>query len=182
MPNRRQSQRLSKAHTRSLKLRDQLWPNLKDYELWQRTKEVGFTTIPRTMPLLLQIMDDMSNGKPVSGCYLALWGRVWDECMVTITNPRELAFESGYTGQRAEYTWVRRMRTLLELKFIDSRPGPSGEFNYVLIWHPYKVVAAYRQQGTIQDAKYNALYARALEIGEDALDYHMGGSIARLGP
>ena len=93
--------------------------------------------------------------------------------MVTITNPRELAFESGYSGQRAEYTWVRRMRTLGELNFIDSRPGPSGEFNYILIWNPYKVVATYRKQGAIQDAKYNALYARALEIGENALDNYM---------
>ena len=79
MPARRQSPRLSKAHKRTLKLRDEMWPDLEDHDLWQRNKEVGFTTIPRTMPLLLQIMDDRSNGKPVSGCYLALWGRVWDE-------------------------------------------------------------------------------------------------------
>ena len=173
MSARRQSVRLSKAKRRSLKLRDELWPGLEDGDLWQRNKAVGFTTIPRTMPLLLQIMDDMSNGRPVSGCYLALWGRVWDECMVTITNPRELAFESGYSGQRADYTWVRRMRTLAELNFIDSRRGPSGEFNYVLIWNPYKVVATYRKQGKIQDAKYNALYARALEIGEEALNKYL---------
>ena len=92
--------------------------------------------------------------------------------MVTVTNPRELAFEAGYTGQRSEYTWTRRMRSLRDLGFIDSKAGPSGEFSYVLIWNPYKVVADHRASGAIHDAKYNALYARALEIGEDALDYY----------
>ena len=43
--------------TKQLKLRDQLWPGLDEARLWTRLKKDGFTTIPRTMPLILQIMD-----------------------------------------------------------------------------------------------------------------------------
>ena len=51
-------------------LRQKLWPDLDESKLWVRTQKSGFTTIPRTMPLILQIMDAMSKGKPVSTTYL----------------------------------------------------------------------------------------------------------------
>ena len=93
-----------KIEARSLELRNQLWPELDESRIWVRQSKVGFTTIPRALPLIHLIMDNLSNGKPVSSIYFSLWSRVYDQGIVTISNPREMAFEAGFSGQRAENT------------------------------------------------------------------------------
>lgn len=160
-----------------LALRQDLWPNVSNNQLWVRTekKTKGFITLPRNMPLIMSIMDDMSKGKPLSLTYLALWCRSFDESMVTVANPMQLAFEAGFSGQRAELTWAHRMKLLTELGFIDHKPGSSGPYSHVLIWNPYKVIKRHYEEKTahVQEATYNALLQRCHEIG--ATDLSIGG-------
>jgi len=129
----RTSQRIAK---KQLDLRAKIWPDLNQSRLWNRKNTAGFISIPRAMPLILRVMDELSSQKPVSRTYLDLWCRAFDECFVTITNPSENAFFAGFTGQRAETTWRRRMHRLVELGFIDAKPGTSGAYHYVLLWIP----------------------------------------------
>lgn len=63
-----------KITLRQLELRARLWPHITDLHLWCRQHHDGFVTIPRTMPIILSIMDDLANGQPVSSTYLELWG------------------------------------------------------------------------------------------------------------
>lgn len=161
-----------KIAQRQLDLRARLWPALTEGAIWQRKKHDGFTTIPRTMPLMMSIMDDLSGGQPISLTYLELWCRAFDECFVTLSKPREMAFHSGFTGQRAERTWRARMKILVELGFIDVREGPSGPMSYALIYNPYLVIRrlhAQKRTGVRED-KYNALLERAGEISASDLD------------
>lgn len=170
MNKKQRKRRSSKIQKRYQQLRDGLWPDLDEEKLWNWKEKTGFATIPRTIPHILLIMDEMSNGKPVSSTYLALWCRLFDEnAMVVIENQDKLAFESGFSGQRAVTTWKSRMRTLTELRFIDAKAGASGEFNYVLLWNPYQVIQGHLNSGRIrQDAAYNAFLDRAMEIGADS--------------
>jgi hypothetical protein len=127
----------------------------------------GYKAVPRTMPIVLSIMDDLSNGKPVSSTYFELWCRSYDECIVTLSNPREHAFSAGFSGERAESTWRGRMRILVDLGFIRIAEGPSGDMSYVLLLNPHNVIKALREQkksGLVQ-AKYTALLARGGEVG-----------------
>jgi hypothetical protein len=158
---------------RQLDLRARLWPSVSDGHLWRRKFHAGFTTIPRTMPLILSIMDDLADGQPVGMTYLELWGRAFDESFVTLSKPRELAFHSGFVGQRAERTWRSRMRILAELGFIDLQPGPSGPMSYAIIFNPYLVIRRLHDQHHpgIREDKYNALIERAGEIG--ATDFEL---------
>jgi hypothetical protein len=48
-----------KIAQRQLELRGRLWPAITDGHIWRRLYHHGFTTIPRTMPLILSIMDDL---------------------------------------------------------------------------------------------------------------------------
>jgi hypothetical protein len=162
----------SKVKIAQLSLRDKLWPKLDPKKLWLRQEAKGFTVIPRTMPLLLEIMDSLSNGKPVSSVYLDLWCRAYDECFVTLNKAREMAFFAGYTGQRAEQTWVTRIKILQKLGFIDIKPGPSGPLSYALIWNPYSVAEShYAKQTTgMREDLFNALLQRANEIKASDLD------------
>src|SRR5580698_9738708 len=100
---------------RQLELRNQLWPALQVEELWTRQTHDGFTTLPKAMPLMMSIMDDLADGQPVSTTFLELWCRAYDECFVTLSKSRDLAFHSGFFGQRAERTWKARLQILEKL-------------------------------------------------------------------
>ena len=145
--------------------REQLWPGAEPW-LWQRKLNKGFATIPKTMPIILQIMDNLSNGKPLSSTYLGLWCETWDNSMVNISKHNEMAHAAGFTGQRAVYTWSGRMQLLQELKFIDIKPGRSGAISHVLFWNPHSIIRFhhhYTPPGLLA-ANYNALLERAIVI------------------
>jgi hypothetical protein len=120
------------------------------------------------MPLVMGIIDDLSKGRPASMTYLDLWTRAYDEGFVTLAKSREMAFHSGFTTQRAERTWKQKLDVLAELRFINLQSGPHGPASYALIWNPYLVIKWHRDQKTsgLRDDKFNALVARALEIGD----------------
>lgn len=169
--NKKQSEkRINKISKNILELRKKMWPEVDEGKLWNRKTQTGFTTIPRTMPLIMRIMDDLSNGKPLSSTYLTLWCRVFDESVVTINNTKELAYESGFSGQRAEATWKSRMKILNQLGFIDIKPGASGEYQYILLLNPYKIIDKYQKKKEVGEADFNALYSRAQVIGADDLE------------
>lgn len=162
--------RASKMSKKALALRQQLWPKLDETKLWDRTVKKGFTTIPRTMPHVLQIMDDLAEpNKPVSNTYLSLWCRVFDESMIEIKNYGELAFEAGFSGQRAVTVWKGRMKNLVDLGFIAAEAGATGLYDYILLFNPYVIIKEHYESERVQKHKYTALLARSQDIGADDL-------------
>jgi len=152
-------------------IRDRLWPNVNEDALWLRTRSVGFTTIPRTLPIINRILDkEAGKGYPVSTTYLALWCRVFDEGFVEIRNSRDLAHESGFGGPRAEATWKNRMRILVELGLIDAKPGVQGDFQYVLMLNPLHVIAK-RFSSNPGDFDYRSLLDRMSQVGAEDIPY-----------
>jgi len=158
--------RAKKIQERNLELRKQFWPEIKEEMLWYRKRDKGFTTIPRTMTYIMKIMDELSNGKPVSSTYFTLWCHGSDESFIKNDNAKELAFESGFRGERAETTWKSRMNILQELGFIDAKSGSSGAYNYVLIFNPYRIIKKHFESGRIsQQDTYRAFLDRAIYVG-----------------
>lgn len=157
--------RASKMTKMNLELRETLWPNLKSGALWSRQRNDGYTTMPRTMPQIMQIMDSLANGKPVSQTYLGFWCRVFDESLIEIKNERELAYEAGFSGERAVTTWHSRVKVLVDMGFIDAKPGPAGKYNYVLIFNPYEVIKMLHIARKIPEQLYIALFRRTQEVG-----------------
>lgn len=160
-----------KIAKRQLELRAQLWPNLNEADLWSRHTHDGFSTIPSTMALIMSIMDDLSKNKPVSSTYLELWNRTFDEGFATLSKAREIAFHSGFWSERAERTWKARLKILHDLEFINLQGGASGPASYALILNPYKVIQKHHERKTrgMRSDKYNALVARAIELGDISL-------------
>jgi hypothetical protein len=160
-----------KITKRQLELRARLWPDLKDGDLWSRHTHDGFSTIPSTMTLIMGIMDDLSKNKPVSSTYLELWTRTFDEGFATLAKAREIAFHSGFSTERADRNWKSRLKILHELGFIDLKGGASGDASYALILNPYKVIQDHHDKKTpgMREDKYNALVARAIELGDVSL-------------
>jgi len=142
-------------------------------DIWHRKRSDGFTTIPRTMPLLGAIMDGLSGkGKPLSTTYLELWCRSNDDGFLTLSKPIDTAFASGFSGQRGVATWKERIRKLNNLHYLIFKPGVSGSIHYVQLWNPYMVTAYHKEnntEGLLLD-KYYALLERVAEIGADDLE------------
>src|SRR5260221_14272792 len=131
-----------------LALRRQLWPEINEDDLWSHRRRDGFIPIPRVMPLVLQIMNDLA-GLPVGSTYLDLWCRKFDEQFITLNRPlKEYAFYAGFSGQRSEQTWKERVRQLAKLGFLKIEKGAHGEFSYVLIVNPLKVIQHHTEKKT----------------------------------
>jgi hypothetical protein len=153
-----------------LELRARLWPEIDfDKQLWYRKTNDGFITMPRTMPLIISIIDDLTKGGPAGSTYMELWCRTYDEMYVSLSKAREIAFHSGFTGQRAERTWAEKVRKLDELGFISVRPGQAGPLSHALVLNPYVTIKRLYEQGNVgvTKEKYNALVERAIEIGAE---------------
>jgi hypothetical protein len=163
--------RNEKIAEKRLEQRRRIFPHITDADLWRRQTSKGFTTIPRGLPLVMMLMDRLSKGKPVSATYFELWCRMFDESFLHL-KPREMAFYSGFSGQRAEQTWTERMRILQRLGFIKIQPGAEGEMSYAVVLNPYTIIKNHFEKKTpgLDAAAYNALLQRAVEIGAKDLD------------
>ncbi len=158
----------AKAQEKALKIRQELWPNLNQSDLWNRVVQKGFTTVPRTMSVIMRIMDSLSKGMPLSSTYFVLWCHVYDDSMVIIDNPLVYAAEAGFSGERALTTWRSRMDILQEFGFIECKEGSTGKHHYVLIKNPHKVIKKIKDK--IQSKLFTQLFDRTLDVG--AIDFH----------
>ncbi len=156
---------------RQLDARGKLWSDLTGDMLWSMDNE-GWVALPRLMPLMMSIMDDLSGkGFPVSRTYLELWSRMRvEESFLVLNRPEEMAFHAGFEGQRALRTWKDRMQRLADLGFIGVKAGPLGPLSYVVVYNPYHVIKRAALAGKMQDAKWQALMIRANEISAFDID------------
>lgn len=149
-----------------LALRGQLWSDISESQLWNRKKETGFVIIPRTLPIILQILDALTKNTPVSSTYLDLWSRVFDESFVKLDKPVEQALASGFSTTRGPSIWASRLDLLQKEGFIRLASGPWGSRSFALILNPYLVI--HRRRKDIDDRLFNTLMAQALAIGSQA--------------
>lgn len=165
---------LSRTKDKYDQMQQTIFPKLDESRIWDvknRAKTKGFTSIPRTMPLIGSIMDALSGkGKPVAMTYLELWCRSTEKGFLVLSKPREVAFASGFSGERGVSTWKERVQKLEALNFISTQSGSTGDLHYVQIWNPYLIIKDHQTAGTegFSQDKYNALLERSLDIG--ALD------------
>ncbi|HEL3221312.1 hypothetical protein [Stenotrophomonas sp. PSU-St7] len=136
-----------------------------DAWIWNRKKNNGFSTVPRTLPIAMQAADEQSKGQPPGHVLFCLWARAPDHPVLVIDNPITFAAEAGFTGPRAVDTWRRRMKRLQELQLIVAKAGPSGDFHYVLLTNPNSAVEWMRSNQMIQDVLYSRFWDRLSEVG-----------------
>lgn len=169
MSEKQQQARRKRSAREMAKKRKILWPEVQDEQLWDKYASIGYFSAPRTLPLVMRILDMLSSGKPLSGVYLSLWSRLFDESVVRVVNENELAVESGFLSGRGTRTWGERVDVLEELGFISVNRALGGSRAYVLVFNPYKVLEEKIASGVIRNADvlslWDALKLRAAEIG-----------------
>lgn len=166
MANSKQSQ--SRRLKMSERAQQQLalhFPDVPETLLWRRKSNDGFTTVPRTLPIAMQAIDDTSKGAPAGHSLFCLWARAPDNPLVTVENPATFAAEAGFTGERAVDTWRKRMRRLRELGFVRTKKGASGEFHFILLLNPNIAVEVMRANGQVQVDLYGRFVERVADVG-----------------
>lgn len=166
MANSKQSQtRRLKMSERAQQQLELHFPDVPDTLLWRRKSNDGFTTVPRPLPIAMQAIDETSKGAPAGHSLFCLWARAPDNPLVIVENPTTFAAEAGFRGERATDTWRKRMRRLREIGFIRTKPGPSGEFHFILLLNPNIAVEQMRRAGLVQDGLYGRFIARLADVG-----------------
>lgn len=161
---------LTKVAIRRQELRDNLWPGEGD-KLWHRSTEDGYSTIPRTLPLVMTLIDQLKDkGRDISRVYFDLWCRQIDDSFVEVTDEESFAYSSGFTTTgRNVRSWRERIEMLRDLGFISVQPNGSRKYGYILLHHPHRVVLELKAQGKINvgDPWWGAFSKRASEIGAE---------------
>jgi hypothetical protein len=171
------TQRGKAIRNRDRALRDNLFENAED-RLWDRNRFHGFATIPKTMPYVCRILDELSKGRPLASTYLALWCATWDDAFIKLGRTPDLAFAAGFSGQRGVRTFQDRVRKLVELGFVEVAPSGAQALGLAYLPNPHiqlmRLYAAkvsptgdphLKTKATgMQAATYNAFIERAQEI------------------
>lgn len=179
-PNLKQAQKKGgKAKQTSIDLRKVHWGDVKDEDIWllsNEHKRFGFAQVPRTLSLVINIINDIAKKKygkavPAGKTYFALWLHHYGEGLVRVGSEAQMAYEAGYGGQRNVSTFRQHMEVLKEIGFIDFRKGVKGPMHYVLLLNPYNVMKRLREQKDetgeklVSDEQYAALVERVNDIG-----------------
>jgi hypothetical protein len=141
------------------------FPGTDPRYMWLRKSNDGFTTLPRTMPLVMQAVDEASKGTPPGHVLFCLWARSPDNPLLTIENPATFAAEAGFSGERIVDTWRKRMKKLREFGVIATRKGATGDFHHVLLLNPNTAVEWMRHKGMVSNDLYGRFIDRMADIG-----------------
>lgn len=155
----------NRSQRRTQKMQEE-FPSITKQMLWNRKRHDGFATVPRTMPLVMKIINDKSeNGQPAGHTLFCLWMRAMDHPYLVIDKPKIYALETGLIGERAESTWRKRMDTLRKLGFIAAKEGAGGPFHHVVLLNPNVAVVRMHAGGQVQALTWGFFKERAEEIG-----------------
>lgn len=151
------------------KLRNSLF---RGEEPWIGGAEKGWFRAPRTLPLLLSLIDSkkLSGRSCPSPVYLELWARDMGEGFIEMKREEEHAYGSGYSGPRAVRTWQERMRILEELGFIKIKHVQNQRYRYVLLVHPAAVVERLLLEGKVTQNWVDTYTVRQIETKETTLE------------
>ncbi len=162
MPNK------TKGAEKREKIRQSLFPI---EEAWIGETEKGWFRAPRTLPLVLSLIDakDLSGKVRTSSVYIELWARNMGEGLIEMEEPESHAYFAGYTGSRGVRTWQERMRLLEERGFIKVKPAGNRAYGYVLLVHPANIIEKLNAQGKLPPNWIDQYTVRQIETKERTL-------------
>ena len=161
--------KFDKAKQKADRLIEQIWPDAAAADVWNRKTSDGYMSTPRTMPLIVSMINDLTKGTPAGFAYLGLWARSVNESVVEIKDPGAMAYEIGFVGERRAAAWSARIALLEKLGFIKCSDGAAGKYSFILLMNPYHVIQRLAEQKHVQKRAFNVFLSRALEIGAKEL-------------
>lgn len=166
------------VRSKDLELRDTYFPDAAE-RLWDRSKHDGYATVPKTMPMVMRALDELSKGKPLGQTYFALFCSTWDNGFVRLARSPDLHYASGFTGPRGVRGWQERMKLLEEFGFVELQESGGQKFGLAFLPNPNIVLLNLwekkKSQGTgpydppalggLQELTMSAFLERAIDVG-----------------
>jgi len=166
------------VRSKDIELRDTYFEDAGD-RIWDRTKHHGFATVPKTMPLLMRALDELSKGKPLGQTYFALFCATWDNGFVRLGRSTDLPYASGFTGPRGVRGWQERMKLLESFGFVEIRASGDQKFGLAFLPNPNIILlnlwekkmtqgkGPFEPEGLagLQEATMSAFLERAIDVG-----------------
>lgn len=166
------------VRSKDIELRDTYFEDAGD-RIWDRTKHHGFATVPKTMPLLMRALDELSKGKPLGQTYFALFCATWDNGFVRLGRSSDLPYASGFTGPRGMRGWQERMKLLESFGFVEIRASGDQKFGLAFLPNPNIILlnlwekkmtqgkGPFEPEGLagLQEATMSAFLERAIDVG-----------------
>jgi hypothetical protein len=145
--------------------RDQHWVEANDVVFTTATG--GWAQMPRTVPLMSALIDELGGRNKAGRLYITLWAYEMGDGFVEVPDPAQLALESGYITNRAERTFNERIAILRELGFVRTARLGLREHGFVLLLDPHPVVMAIREKSPerVPERWWTAFVARCGAIG-----------------
>lgn len=165
------------VRSKDVELRDTYFEDAGS-RLWDRQKHDGYATVPKTMPIIMRALDEMSKGKPLGQTYFALFCATWDNGFVRLNRSTDLPYASGFTGPRGVRAWQERMKLLEDLGFVEIQESGGQKFGMAFLPNPNIVLLNLNEkkksqqsgkydppglQG-LQDATMSAFLERAIDV------------------
>jgi hypothetical protein len=142
-------------------LRDQLFPGSAN-EIYDRNVHNGFSTIPRTIGLILTLLEQLAEkGKNVSRVYSELWFRTTDCKLIDVDDEDGIAYASGLSVRR----WRERVDILEQLGFVRVKPNGGKKYGYIFLPNPNELAVKFRKEGRVSDEWWGAFTKRCSKIG-----------------
>lgn len=166
------------VRSKDIELRDTYFEDAGD-RIWDRTKHHGFATVPKTMPLLMRALDELSKGKPLGQTYFALFCATWDNGFFRLGRSTDLPYASGFTGPRGVRGWQERMKLLESFGFVEIRASGDQKFGLAFLPNPNIILlnlwekkmtqgkGPFEPEGLagLQEATMSAFLERAIDVG-----------------
>jgi hypothetical protein len=157
----------TKRESKHKQIREEFFSGFADkvWSLKTNKEEKGWWTIPRTMPLIMTLLNILDKKGNMSRVYLELWCRAFDEGIVEVTDEEIHAYACGFLSSRGARTWRERIVMLEKLGFIKTQSIARRKYKYILLLHPHKVIASLKEDDKIPNNWYDVFRNRAIEIG-----------------
>lgn len=159
-------------HDKRENIKNQHWP---EEEAWEGANETGWFTAPRTLPLILQVIDSkkISGNSSPSRVYIELLSRHLSHGIIELGSENDHAYASGYTTSRGIRTWKDQMKTLEEKGFIKTKSLGSQLYKFVIIVHPAKVMQKLYDDGLIEKSLWEVFQQRQQDVKESFKRNHL---------
>lgn len=171
-----------KGADNDIALRNSMFPDAAT-RMWTHKPFGAFVTIPKTMPFIVRILDEITKGAPVGTVYSTLWTFTWTNDAFIKMGGREklIAYACRFTGTRGLRTLNDRLVRLRDLGMIETESGEAGEISHIYLPNPHfallkllenpavtipkESLNAFKVRGTNQGAKDLIAMLKGMEGG-----------------
>jgi hypothetical protein len=136
----------------------------------RQSGERAWMSAPRSITLVLNLIDRLGGDLAPSFVYLELLARHRGQGVVEIVDEFEIAYACGYESARRDRTWRERMGKLNELGFIRGQEVDGKPYGLVYLVHPTVAIQRLHEKNLLPASWWATYRKRQIANNERSYD------------